>query len=78
MIRLSRTLIILGEGILLGISLTILNKIPCPFKLLFNIPCPLCGLTRTFYSLVSLNINKIFYYNILFIPILILLIPALL
>lgn len=71
MIRTSRILILLGEGILLGICLNTLTNIPCPFKILTKIPCPLCGMTRAFYSFLNLDLKNTFYYNILFIPLLI-------
>jgi len=48
------------------------SKIPCAFKNIFNIPCPFCGLTRSFREIFKLNIPKAIYYNILSIPLLIL------
>ena len=73
MIRLSRTLILLGEGIFLGICLIILTKIPCPFKMIFKIPCPCCGMTRAFYSILKLDIISSLHYNILLLPFIIIL-----
>lgn len=40
----------------------------CLFKALFHIPCPGCGLTRSFFSLMSLDFKSAFYYNALSIP----------
>ena len=37
----------------------------CPFKYIFGISCPFCGMTRAFYSLFSLKIHKSFYYHAL-------------
>ncbi len=37
--------------------------VPCPFKLIFGIPCPLCGMTRAFVSLLKLDFSAAFEYN---------------
>ena len=49
----------------------VLNNVPCIFKLIFNIPCPGCGLSRAFKEIIKLNFAKAIYYNILSIPLLI-------
>jgi len=38
----------------------------CPFKFLFGISCPGCGMTRAFKSLLVLNFHQAFYYHPLF------------
>ena len=43
-------------------------KIPCIFKSIFHIPCPGCGLTRSFKAIVHLSFINSFKYNILGIP----------
>lgn len=46
----------------------------CPVKLLYDIPCPGCGMTRATISLLSGNIKSAFLQNpnsIIFVPILI-------
>lgn len=35
----------------------------CIFRILFNIECPGCGLTRAFYSLLKGNIRESLHYN---------------
>ena len=45
--------------------------IPCLFKLIFNIPCPGCGMTRAFRQILKFNFRKAMYYNILSVPLLI-------
>lgn len=40
----------------------------CPFKLLFHISCPGCGLTRAFRALIHFDLYTAFNYNILAIP----------
>lgn len=39
----------------------------CLFKNLFGLPCPSCGMTRAYISLVRLDIKTAFYYHPLFI-----------
>ena len=48
--------------------------IPCIFKKTFHIPCPSCGTTRAFNSILKLNINNAISYNLLSIPLFIILI----
>lgn len=36
----------------------------CPFRILFNFPCPACGLTRASISLLCGNFIQAFQYNI--------------
>lgn len=61
-------LIIFGVIELIGVD------IPCLFKLLSNIPCPGCGMTRAFRQILKLNFKKAMYYNILSVPLLIVII----
>jgi hypothetical protein len=35
----------------------------CPLLTLTGIPCPMCGMGRSFWALVTMNINDVFYYN---------------
>ena len=65
--RLFYSLIILLEILF---SFIIFNfNIPCLIKLIIKIPCPACGLTRAFKSLLQLNIIDAIKYNFLVIPI---------
>lgn len=48
--------------------------IPCIFKKTFHIPCPSCGMTRAFNSILKLNFKNAISYNILSIPLFIILI----
>lgn len=50
------------------------NHIPCIFKKIFNIPCPACGMTRAFNAISMFNFKQAFSYNILSIPLFIVLI----
>lgn len=74
MIRLSRIIILLGEAIWIEIMFMISIYITCPFKLYFHIPCPFCGMTRSLIALSNLNIKDSVYYNILTLPILLIII----
>ena len=60
-------------GLILIFLLYINNYIPCIFKKVFNIPCPACGITRAFKSILNLKIIESFSYNILAFPIIIIL-----
>ncbi len=43
----------------------------CPLKILFDTPCPTCGVTRALYSLLRLDLEMYFKYNVMAIPLLI-------
>ncbi len=70
-IRFRRTLYIIGQVIFLKIALILSENITCPFKKIFHIPCPFCGLTRAYYAFIRLSFYQSIYYNILFFPIII-------
>ncbi len=38
----------------------------CPIKIIFGIPCPGCGITRAFLSLIRFDFKKAFEYHPLF------------
>lgn len=48
-------------------------KINCIFKKIFSISCPGCGLTRSIFALLNFDIKSSLYYNILGIPLFIIL-----
>ncbi len=54
-------IIIISLFILILLSLFGLYR--CPFRYIFGVPCPLCGMTRAFISLLKLDISKAFYYH---------------
>ncbi len=35
----------------------------CPLLTLTGVPCPMCGMGRSFWALIMLNFNDAFYYN---------------
>ena len=74
MIRKIRILILFGQVMFLTMAIILSKQITCPFKLLFSIPCPFCGLTRALLTLLSGNLKKAIYYNILFFSILLIII----
>ena len=51
--------------ITLILLLILLKKIPCFFKIIFKIPCPFCGMTRSFHEIIRFNIIDALYYNFL-------------
>ena len=62
-------ILILFSGILF-IYIVVSGLIPfeCLFKKLFDIRCPGCGLTRSFRDIINLNFDSAIKYNILGIP----------
>ena len=55
---------------LVGIALVVLSLFKIPFECMFynytSIPCPSCGMTRAFKSLLSFDIMQAFWYHPLF------------
>lgn len=66
--RIIYILILLGEGLSYYLIKIKEITIPCFFKYLTNIPCPGCGLTRSFISILNLDLISAIKYNILGIP----------
>jgi hypothetical protein len=52
-------------------------SIPCPFRDIFGIPCPTCGMSRSLISLVNLDVCSSLSYNPFTIPFCFLLLFAL-
>lgn len=72
--RFYKTLILLIEFIFTYLIFIKSYSFPCIYKQLFNTPCFACGLTRSFKALINLNILDSFKYNLLGLPIFILLV----
>lgn len=53
--------VILAVMILFVLAVTGVYK--CPMDYIFGIPCPMCGITRAFVSLVHGDIREAFYYH---------------
>ena len=70
-IRISRITYLIGQVIFLKVIQLLSKKITCPFKKIFHIPCPLCGMTRSFYALTNFKIKESLEYNFLLLPLLI-------
>ena len=60
--------------IIIILLLSLLKIYKCPFKYIFGISCPFCGMTRAFISLIKFEIAKSFYYHLLWPLVLIILI----
>ena len=43
-------------------------SIPCLFKSIFKISCPMCGITRTIKCIINLDFSNIYTYNVLALP----------
>ena len=57
------------------VGLMYIFKLPCIFKAVLGIPCPGCGMTRAYISLLHLDFMQAFNFNIMFwsVPVLLLL-----
>ena len=44
-------------------TLMMLGLYKCPLRLLFGVPCPLCGITRALYSVLHGDVAAAFYYH---------------
>ena len=51
--------------------LTDIVGIVCPFKYLFHIPCPTCGVTRAIISLVRFDFGAYLKFNAMAVPLVI-------
>ena len=58
--------VILIGAVISFIAVIFLNKSICLFINIFGLPCPACGMTRAYISLVHLDTKKAFYYHPLF------------
>ncbi len=57
--------------LIVSFAVVFLGYYTCPIRYLFGIPCPGCGMTRAYLSLLKLDFAKAFEYQSLFpIPIL--------
>ena len=61
--RLNNIIILLFGFLFILVAISGTIKFDCIFKKLFNISCPGCGLTRSFRSLLRLDIISSFKYN---------------
>ena len=43
-----------------------LFNLTCPFKYVFKVPCPCCGMTRAYLSLIRLDFVSAFNFNAMF------------
>jgi hypothetical protein len=54
-------------GTLIAVALILnwqrLSFFPCPFRVWMNIPCPLCGLTRSFAAMLKLDLSTAFGFH---------------
>lgn len=58
--------LLLTLGIILVLGFVTISGIGCPFRFLTGIPCAGCGMTRAYWSLLSLDFKQAFYYHPLF------------
>ncbi len=54
--------------IFLIITFLIFFEFPCPFKFIFKIPCPACGVLHALNSLIHLDFKSYINYNFMAVP----------
>ena len=59
----TKELITLAVVLILLAVLVVLRIYKCPLDFFFGIPCPMCGITRSFLSLLQGDITMAFYYH---------------
>lgn len=74
--RLIKSLAILIQGIILYLYLKLNIIFPCLFLKYLHIKCPTCGMTRAFLEIFNLNLGKALTYNLLSIPLFILILVS--
>ena len=67
-------IVVIGTLLVVGL-LSFTGVYRCPMRYIFGVPCPLCGMSRAIYSLVTLDLEKAFYYHALW-PIVVVGIPT--
>lgn len=72
--RTIKTIYLLGQGMVLYLYLKMNIIIPCLFLKFFHLKCPTCGMTRAFLAILDLDFSLALYYNLLSIPLFILII----
>ncbi len=55
-----------GLGLLLYIIVTNITGIGCPIRRVIHMPCPACGITRSWIEVLKLNFDKAIEYHPLF------------
>ena len=68
-------LIVVAVALLIAGVLSFTGIYRCPLRYIFGVPCPLCGMSRALYSLVTLDLDKAFYYHALW-PVVVVGIPT--
>ena len=58
-----KELIIISSALGFLFILAVLGIYDCPLDRIFGIPCPLCGITRAFVSLIKADIPSAFFYH---------------
>lgn len=66
--RVLKILCLLGQGIVAYLYIGMNITIPCLFLKIFHLQCPCCGMTRAFLSIFKLNFLSAIHYNLLSIP----------
>lgn len=65
--RIKRLLWLITGGVTI-LVLLLLDFYQCPFKFVFHIPCPGCGMSRAFIAIIQFRWVDAFNLNILSIP----------
>ncbi len=61
--KISRSAVVLAAALLVLVILMLTGIYQCPFRLLFKIPCPFCGISRAFMSASHFHMKEAFAFH---------------
>lgn len=60
--------VLIGLIIICVLGLYYIIGISCPIRKIFSVPCPTCGMGRSFFALMRLDFKQYLFYNPMTLP----------